>query len=422
MVAAACSEKSPSGPDDSLLPTEPVTVTLQVPWDEFAANLRVFGGFGEPGEMLTSVIARAYGGMESRTLVKVGSFPESVQVRDTTGTLRSDTALTFFDAYMVVLFDTLTSTNTVPVTLEMSAMNETWDGGSVTWTNASNQPGAQRPWSQPGGGAVQPISTGVWDPTAPGDSARLYLDSAAIARWSTEPDSTRGARIDLLDDGHRLVMVGAVLRLFVISSLRPDSLIVLSVPTTDGTFIFDPPAAAPSDGMRVGGVPSWRTVLDLNLQSTLTGPPQLCAAVACPFTLGPGNVTYAALALRSRRSEDAFRPTDSLAMEVRAVLSPASLPKSPLSSSLTRPGGTRVRPEVFGPAQEGSLVEVPITVFVQRLLAGPDEAGRPPSNTLALLATPEPSDFSFASFFGPGGATAPMLKLILTVSPPLELP
>ena len=74
-----------------------------------------------------------------------------------------------------------------------------------------------------------------------------------------------------------------------------------------------PPTLAEIDGMRVGGAPAWRTVLDVSLPTTLDGPQALCATVGCPFALGPQHVTYAALQLRTRLSPMAFQPTDTIA-------------------------------------------------------------------------------------------------------------
>jgi hypothetical protein len=266
---------------------------------------------------------------------------------------------------------------------------------------------------------VDSISTRDWDRTL-GDSAQLFLDSVKIREWRTGTDSTRSARIDLLTAGQRLKILGATLRVVASSALDPDTVLVFTVPTIGDTFIYDPQAAPPLDGMRVGGAPSWRTVLDVSLPTTLVGPPALCAVVGCPFALGPQHVTYAALGLRSRRSPDAFQPTDTVSMEVRPVLDKSTLPKAPLGTSLGAPGGTAVPPEVFG-ALEGTLVDLPITRYVQGFLSGPDPAGRSPPTTLAILATPEPNTFTFGSFFGPGPTNPPVLNLVLTVSPPMEL-
>jgi hypothetical protein len=252
-----------------------------------------------------------------------------------------------------------------------------------------------------------------------GDSAQFFLDSATIRRWREGSDSVRAGRIDLLSDGHRLELVGATLRVVANSALDQDTVLVFTVPATQATFIYDPPAAAPADGMRVGGSPAWRTFMDVSLPTTLNEPPALCAAVGCPFALGPQHVSYAALRLRTRLSPTAFQPTDTVSMEIRAVLDRATIPKSPLGTSLGAAEGTAVTPDVF--AAEGSVVDLPITRYVQSFLAGPDPAGRAPPTTLAILATPEPSTFTFASFFGPGLTNAPVLNLVLTVSPPMEI-
>ena len=417
---AACTERSPSGPDDSQLPTEPVTVTLQLDWDDFASNLQVYGGYGGPSQMNTAIVARSFGGMEARTLLRFGALPTSALVKADrpSPSLSADTALTFLSAYVVVLF-TDASTNTGVVSLTMGETPEKWHELSANWTNLVDTVGGQQPWSQPGGGAVVPISTRDWD-AALGDSAQMFLDLTQVARWRTAPDSVRSVRLDLLTDGHRLEIGGAALRLVATSAADPDTVLVLSVPTTDVTVIYDPPAGPPADGLRVGGAPAWRSVLDVALPATLAGPPELCAAVGCPFTLGPQNVTFAALGLRSRRPPDAYQPTDSITFDVRAVLSPAALPKAPLGNSLVQQGGAPMPPEIFG-ALEGTLVDIPITAFVQGFLAGADPSGRLPSNTLAILSGPEPGSFTFGEFFGPGGPNAPVLKLILTASPPLEL-
>jgi hypothetical protein len=418
VTVAACTETTPTGTDDSQLPGEPVTVSLQLAWDDFGSNLQVFGGYGRVDDMESAVLARAYDGVESRTLVRFNPIPRSALVRDSEGTLQTDSALTFVDAYVVVLVDTAASTNTGVVQLGFGQTQENWDTQTANWTNAIDTIGGPVPWSTPGGGVVTPLATWDFDPSA-GDSAQFFLDSATIAQWREGSDSVRSGRIDLLTDGHRLQLVGAALRVVANSELDPDTVIIFDVSATQATFIYDPPAAAPLDGLRVGGSPAWRTVLDVTLPTTLNGPPALCDAVGCPFALGPQHVTYAGLELRTRFSPTAFQPLDTVSMEVRAVLDKATLPKAPLGTSLGGDEGTPVPPEAL--AVEGSTVDLPITRYVQSFLAGPDPAGRAPPTTLAILAAPEPSTFTFASFFGPGAANAPVLNLVLTVSPPMEI-
>jgi hypothetical protein len=418
VVVAACTEKTPSGPDDSLLPTAPVTISLQLAWDEFASNLQVFGGYGRVDNMTTAIVANAFHGVEARTLLAFDTFPSETEVRDSTNTLRTDTALTFVDAYVVVHIDSAASTNTGLVQLAFGQTQERWNTFTANWQNAVDTVGGPVPWSQPGGGAVSPVAVRDWGP-ALGDSAQFFFDTARINAWRTGADTVRTGRVDLLTAGHRLKLMNAALRLVATSSIDHDTTIVFTVATTAATFIYDPPAAPPADGMRVGGAPAWRTVIDVAVPTTLNGPPALCAVVGCPFSLGPQHVTYAGLGLRSRRTEDAFQPTDTVSMEVRPVLARATLPKAPLGASLSDEAGTPVPPDVFG-ALEGTLVDLPITRYVQGYLAGPDASGRAPPSTLAILATPEPHTFTFGSFFGPG-PNAPVLNLVLTVSRPLEI-
>jgi hypothetical protein len=98
------------------------------------------------------------------------------------------------------------------------------------------------------------------------------------------------------------------------------------------------------------------------------------------------------------------------------------MPKAPLGSSLIGTSlGRRVAGAAFG-SQPGARFEVPITSFLRALVVGQDESGRVAPNTLALLSAIEPSTITFASFVGPGATGEPVLRLVLTIGPPVELP
>jgi hypothetical protein len=98
------------------------------------------------------------------------------------------------------------------------------------------------------------------------------------------------------------------------------------------------------------------------------------------------------------------------------------MPKSPLGESLIESDlGRPVEAAAFG-AGAGQVIEIPFTAFARDLLRGEDEDGFTPPNTLALLSVFEPFAISFAAFDGPGAAGEPVLKLILTIGPPVELP
>jgi hypothetical protein len=416
----ACQEKVPTALDDSRLPGEPLTVEIDLAWSDFGSNFQVLGGYGSAASLALPVVAHTYEGtLESRLLVRFGAYPPSAQVVNSDGATVVDTDVRHVAGRLVVMFDTVASTNTGLVELQLSALQEEWEVQSTSWAFAVDSVADQRAWSVPGAGPTIPMSTTVWDP-ATSDSVSFQLDSADVALWMDPTDPTRGGRIETTTDGVRLRLTRALLRITMRPSLDPDTLVEdTATALIEKTFIYDPPPTTPT-GIRVGGTPSWRTVMNLAIPP-LTGPPELCAAVGCPFTPEAGHISYAALALTSQATELAFQPTDTVRLDVRPVLSPAALPKSPLGTSATGDFGVPIAPEAFG-ASAGTDVEVPVTPFIRDLLGGPDPEGRPPPSMLALMSAAEPASLSFASFFGPADPAAPVLKLILTVGNPQVLP
>lgn len=417
---AACTERTPTSLNDDEIPGEPISLEIRLPWSEFGSDLQVFGGYGAPSSLGQGIVAKAYGdSLEARTLLRFSAYPQSVQVKDQGGTLHNDFNFTIRTGYVVAVVDTRASTNEGPVTLTLGALQDSWDPRTATWDLAVDSIGGQRPWSEAGAGPVTTVSTTTWDPSR-SDSIVFAVDSAQLAAWGETADSTRGARIELLTDGERLHLSGGGLRLEATTTFNADTVLVIPI-TAQVTFVYDPQPTAPPDGFRVGGTPAWRSFLGVAVPTVLDGPPELCAEVGCPFTLQPKHVSYASLNLTSRATALAYQPTDSIGFDVRAVLSPPDIPKSPLSASLAPSAlGFRAEGDIFGPAA-GQVFEIPITPFVQSYLAGPDPSGRSPPSTLALLSASEPSTFWYASFYGPGGATGPVLKLVLTVSRPMEL-
>ncbi len=420
-VVGACAEETPTSLDEELLPREPITLELRFPWADFGSNLAVFGGYGSPSELGSGVLANTFAGsLNARTLVRYGAYPREVSVRDTTGTTRPDTLLTFIGGRVVAFLDTIASTNDGPVTLALGATQESWDATTVTWATAVDTINDKRAWTVPGGGGVTPLATSVWDP-AEGDSVWFELDSTMVAAWADTTNVNRGAIIELLTVGPRLAVRGTVLRLNTRPSLNPDSTFFLVSPQQTISFVYDPSPDPPPDGIRVGGVPAWRTVLDVTIPTQLTGPAELCAVVTCPVTLDPVELNFAAIVFRSRQPDLAFQPTDTIGIDVRTVLNRAILPKAPLGSTLVGSLGKRIGPESFG-VDAGSEVEIPITLFARDLVAGEDALGQVPTKTLALLSVFEPVSFSYASFYGPGTDQAPFLKLIVTIGRAVKLP
>lgn len=421
-LLVGCEEQLPVGPGNTELPGEPVTVEITLPWSAFASDLEVFGGYGSAVDLGQGVLANQFSGsLDARTLMRFAAYPAVATVRDTTGTNRPDSTLTYLGGRLVAFIDTIASEASGPVDISVGVLQSEWDATTVSWTNAIDTINDTRAWPEPGGGPVIVVDTATWDPAA-GDSVVFELDSATVAAWGDTDDLSTGARFDLLDMGARLQVNGAVLRLNARPGSNPDTIIELNGNTRTRTFIYSPFPDPPPDGVRIGGSPSWRTILDVSIPETIDGIPEFCAVVSCPHTLSPGEISFAALTLTSRMTEAAFQPSDTIRLDVRPVLDRDAMPKSPLGPSLVAGIlGRPVGPDAFG-AGAGVEIEVPFTSFARDLLRGTDAAGNVAPNTLALLSIFEPISIAFASFEGPGSAAEPTLKLVLTIGPPVELP
>jgi len=422
MFGVGCQEQTPVALNDDALPGAPITVTVEIPWSAFASNLEVFGGYGSAEDIGQGVLAEDFAGtLDARTLLRIGSYPRVATVQDTTGASRPDSTLTILGGRFVAFFDTIESTNSGAVTLALGAITEEWDQTTASWDFAVDTINDERPWSEAGGGVVLPVAQTVWDPLV-GDTAVFVLDSAEVAAWADTTDLSAGARIEILDSGERLSLSKAVVRLDARPSSNPDTIIELTAVTRGSTFIYNPFPQPPPDGVRIGGAPSWRTILDVNIPEILDNLPDFCAVVRCPHELSPGEISYAALVLTSRATEAAFQPTDSIRLDVRPVLNRAAMPKSPLGVSLiVSPFGRSVAPEAFG-SEPGLEIEIPFTGYARDRLRGTDASGNPTPETLALLSVIEPFSITFASFEGPQSAAEPFLRLVLTIGPPVELP
>ncbi len=431
MAAAAlagCSDDLPTAPDDSFVPVSPVTLEVRLPWSEFASNLRVFGGFGRPHELRAPVIANQFeGAMDAHTLIRLEEYPTAVTVVDSLGTSRVDTDLTLLDATLYLVFDTTSNTNgDRTVQLRVARITEGWDTETATWEVARDSGGVRTAWSEPGGGAISPLSPGIWIP-AVGDTALVALSAAAVAMLGDTTLPERGLRISLETPGERLEILSAHLLLNVVPSLNQDTLINLAVNPVERTFIYAPAAPSPAaTTIRVGGTPAWRSTLDLRLPETISGNAAACAHITCPLRLTPSRINHAGILLTTRTSEDGFAPSRPTLIEARGVIAPEVLPKSPISSafyldSLGQAAGTVVPESAFQPGGARST-EVPITPLVRSLLAGVDTSGVLPPGTLALMQLLEPASISYASFVGPGQAGEPILRLLLTVSETVGLP
>ncbi|HSW30447.1 MAG TPA: hypothetical protein VLH75_13260 [Longimicrobiales bacterium] len=417
MVGMGCSEISPTG----VVPETPVTVEIRIPWDEFGSNVLTYVGAGAPIDLGVGIVAHQLGdSLEARTLATMGEIPTSATVIDTTGTSVTDTLLHVLGGRIVATIDTLGAVSDGPVTLEAGMIETSWDPTTASWSmGIDSLHGLQTPWDKPGAGPVSHAVTGVWDPSK--TTAVFELDSAGVAAWA-DTAKARGLRLSALTAGSRLEVTDLSIEVDVRPSSNPDTTVVVTASRSALTFAYTPEPSSPRGSIRVGGTPSYRTAMRIELPTVLDGPAELCAVRGCPVELTASALNYAAVVLWSQEVGLAFQPSDSANLDVRPVLDPAALPKAPLGSSLiTSSTGKRVAASLFG-IDEGTEVDIPITPLA-RLLLEPDTTARfPTPTTIALVSTYEPVSFSYASFSGPGSARPPELRLIVTITRPIELP
>jgi len=420
-LLGGCSESPPIVGGDDLFPVQPLTVEWVLPFDRFASDVRVVGGFGNPADVGVGLLTRSEG-FESRTLLRFSGFPSSATLPDSLGVTRTDTNLTFIGGELLLRFDSVryapAAAGPIPVRLHRLESGA-WDPQTATWALAVDTLGGARPWPQPGAGGGRLIAEGRWDRAA-GDSLIIPVDSATIAAWGDTTQVGRGARLDAGADGVRLRVQSAALRLRTKASINRDTILALPVPTERLTFIYDPLPAPPTGELRVGGAPAWRTFFRVSLPPRIEAPDPLCAQVTCPLELKPNQVVYAAVVLRSRAAPGPFQPVDSLSVDVRPVLDPDRFPRSPLGESFI-PFGQRVAADWFG-VNAGRPVSVPVTGLVRDLVRGETLSGETPARAVALLAPLEPLSFEFTPFEGPGTAGAPSLRILLTLLDGVRLP
>jgi hypothetical protein len=248
----------------------------------------------------------------------------------------------------------------------------------------------------------------------------MSVDSASVRAWTDTAAVERGFRIDLDTPDQRVQVNRVLLRYDAVPTVDPDTTLAREVDPVALTFIYTPQPGPPARGLRVGGIPAWRSVIHIKVPETITGPPHVCAALGCPFPLTAERVNHASLVLETRPSDPlAFQPWDSVRVDVRPVLAPERLPKSPLGNSVAGVQGRALGAPLFNAPR---AVSIPITSFVRTQLLEDSPDDLPAPRALALLSFLEPATVYFASFAGPDEPGAPVLRLILTNAPPVELP
>jgi hypothetical protein len=426
LLTAGCGEQLPTFPFQREIPVDANSFEVRIPLAEFASNIRILGGFGLAADLRSATVANGFGDgdpLTAHALIRVDTLPSEIITADSLGDVGVDRDFTIPGGRLVVRLDTIGARPTSNITLSADALGESWDFFTATWTMAADSVTRADPWTQPGGGAVTPLGSGAWDTEAEGsDSLVIELDSAGVALiQDMEAPAAGGVRIRLEDAGERVRIRSVSLVGNARPSFKPDTLVDFSANVPETTFIFDQgPQANPGEWI-IGGVPAFRTLMDINIPTELPGDPELCALVECPITLTPELLLFASVVLTGADVQTQFFPLDTLLIDARGVVDPDALPRSPLGEPVI-PTSALAGPELFRPETEDRTLQIPVTFYVQDLIRGETPGGDPVFPTLALLTPFEPFSFEVMRFQGAGTEGEPYLRLLLTVGGEVGLP
>ena len=425
-VGAGCTEETPTSGDEDLIPVDPATVEVTLPFSDFADGFEQVGGFGRAYGLGVAIVAHQFEGeLESHGLFRFQEYPDQVQVpdpEDPEETITDDEA-TPVEASVRLTFDPDFVRGEPPYEVVLSKTQEVWDPLTANWDMAVDTLGGREEWSSPGGGDFVEVGRGEWDPEDD-DEVTIEVSPDVIDAWEDPDDLSSGLHVSSASEDSHLLVNEAELVLGFESEVNPDTLAPGVVETQDFTTIYDP-VPEPEDGMILGGAPAWRSVFDVDIPQSLDGPESLCEQLECPVDLEPGLVVHAELLLHGRQAPAGFSVKDSVRVDAREVLEPERLPRAPIRAIT---GATRAV-GAYDEEGDGEPVAIPLTNYVRALLEyqgqDPEAIGDPeqaPSETLTLLVVPEPFRLDVPAFGAPGQDDEPELRLILTVTDGLRLP
>lgn len=410
---AACTEETPTDIGGPLVPGgDVVTFEVILPASEYLDFDTAFAGYITPFETNIKLVARDFEGvLDANTLLRFTGLPSTLQVRDSAGTVRTDSTPRFPTGYLMLRIDTTRSRGSGR--LGVYDIAEAWDPATTSWTVRIDTGTITRTWATPGGTVGAPVGGIAWQRSA-GDSVMIPLDSAQIRRLTNQTDSTRGAliRLDQVDDanGAMLHISTASIRVSAKSTIQPDTTIALSLEILTSAFVFAPDPPTVSSTPRISGVPAWRSVLGIKEVRDLTVP---CPGTNCRVSLKDGHINLAEILLRPAPSPAGFSPEDSIRVFARPLLESANVPlsRSPIGDppSFTRIAIPRDR---FVAGDNGAEVGLIITEHFTGIVSdtATNVVDRVPRH-IALLSQPEAASFGFATF-----QPNPRLRLVLTIS------
>jgi len=398
LTLSACATDQPTDLGGSLLSSgDLVTFEVQLPASAFLVNDTSFSGYAKASVLPYGYVAQQFEGvLDAHLLVRFAVPPTAFAVRNASGTVVTDSAPQYNGGTLVLKFDT-TALVTRPMKLRLLHTAEQWDL-SATWTNRVDSGTVHLPWSTPGGTTGAQIDTVTWQS---GDSVVLNVDSASLALWRDTANATRGALIVAETNNTRVRVLSTVVHVTAHSTIDTDTVLTADLVPVLRTFVTNPSLPATVSGIRLGGVPAWRAVLELrsDLQGiTFPCPAGSSTGSSCQITLDSAHVSLAQLLLKPTRPPLGFSPEDTVNVQVNTLAPSTLVPleRSPLGAILAF--SDPLKPDLFATPVDTAVVKLDITRFLRHLVNkdANDTQRLPPF--LALLQAPEPSLLGLAEF------------------------
>ncbi len=412
---AACGDEDPTEVGSSLL--GPGVRTFEVVLDaaDFLQGDTTYDNIGRLRDAQFRIVANQFAGeLDAHTLFRI-SRPFTVTYQTEDGTAHTDSLRFIRGARVTLILDTVASTPG-PVDVEVLPVTESWDPGTVSWTLRHDTAGVSEPWTTPGGTTGPVAGSASW---SGGDTLVIAIDSAAAAVWQDTVAARRGALIRPTTPGARLRVRLIDFEFDVVPEAELDTVLTAGGSGQNMHIATPEQPAATQAELRIGGLPTWRTLLHFRPLRELvldacgggvgTGDP------ACDVPLADVSINLAALQL-DPSPVGGHRVEGPIRVEGRAVLEAenVSVFRSPLTQPLDQMQDT-IPAELFTPTPPpGVRVSVPVTSYIRNLVTREDD-DEAEALWLALVATVERATFGYAAFSSMESADPPRLRLVVSL-------
>ena len=404
-LSTGCIQENPTAVGDVLLPGgNVVSLEVLLPASQFLVQDTSFSGYTNAAAANYSLVANKFEGVtDANTLFRFSLLPATIVVKNSAGTLATDSLPRFVSGKLVMHFDTV-SLSGRPARLHLYRTNEEWDV-SATWALRIDSGSVHLPWQTAGGTRGASVDTATW---AAGDSVVLNVDSTTIRQWNDSTNKSRGAIIVGETPNTRVRIVATTLHVTTKSTLNADTTLTLDLVPTVRTFVFNPTPPKSAPALRVGGVPSWRGFLQM--RSDLKTLSFSCSATqTCTVPLDSVHLTSAELVFHPVRPPLGFSPEDTMFVELRSVPVSASVPIERSPTGVRYGLSSAIAPQTF--LTPTADVKVNITAFMQNLLDPNVKDTDRLAPYLALIQVPDAATSGFGMF-----DAKPSLRLILTTA------